>query len=130
MAQGYCRCLLAMNRVRSLLYPEIFLLLRIIPRMYEMEISVPLSFVHVLYCVLFGGGPAHCWTEIRGSPPVTVFIYVVYRNFTTPENKYKGSCRKRRMYSSSVKSTIIIFLKKSPHKTRRSLLSLNIFLFY
>ena len=39
-------------------------------------------FVHVLSCVMFGGGPITMLTICQGGPPVVpVFLYAVHKNF-------------------------------------------------
>ena len=50
--------------------------------MYGTDISVFVSFFHVLSCAVFGGSPCTLWSHVRGgSPIVSVFLCTVQSNF-------------------------------------------------
>ena len=59
------------------------------------KICVLMSFVHVLPCVVFGGGPCILVITGQGCPPVvSVFLYLIYRNFQILWNRDKWYKRK------------------------------------
>ena len=65
---------------------------------------VSLLFVHVMFCVDFGGGP--CTLQPEGGPPdVSVFINVVHKYFCNPDSvisDIKGNLKKKKVLRVSL----------------------------